>query len=44
LSFEFLLVYLITYDIVEEKELLQTKFHRDNENIHSLAKTLVNME
>jgi hypothetical protein len=30
--------------MVEEKELLQTKFHRDNENILSLAKSLVNIE
>jgi len=37
-------VYSVTYDIVEQKELLQTKFHRSNENILSLAKDLVNIE
>ncbi|UJR33302.1 hypothetical protein I4U23_020752 [Adineta vaga] len=37
-------VYLLTYDIVKQEELLQTKFHRNNENILSLVKDLVNIE
>ncbi|CAF0871002.1 unnamed protein product [Adineta steineri] len=37
-------VYLVTYDIIEQKELSQTKFHRNNENILSLVKDLVNIE
>jgi hypothetical protein len=36
------LVYLVTY--VDQKELFQTKFHRNNENILSLAKDLINIE
>jgi len=34
-------VCLITHDIVEQNELLQTKFHRNNEYILSLAKNLI---
>jgi hypothetical protein len=44
LFYFYILVYLVTYDIDEQKELLQTKFHRNNENILSLAKNLVNIE
>lgn len=40
----FVLVYLVTCDILEEKEFVQTKFSRDNENVLSLAKNLVNKE
>lgn len=34
-------VYLVTYDVVQGKELIQTKFHRTDEAILSLAKELV---
>lgn len=37
----FLLVYLVTYDVVQQKELIQTKFHRNDEAILELAKELV---
>jgi hypothetical protein len=32
---------LVTYDVVQGKELVQTKFHRNDEAILSLAKDLV---
>ena len=44
LHFSLLLVCLVTYDMVKQKELLQTKFHRSNESILSLAKDLVQIE
>jgi hypothetical protein len=31
---------LVTYDVVQQKELIQTKFHRNDEAILSLAKDL----
>ncbi|CAF0903132.1 unnamed protein product [Adineta steineri] len=34
-------VYLVTYDVVQQKELIQTKFHRNDEAILTLAKDLV---
>lgn len=34
-------VYLVTYDVVQGKELIQTKFHRTDEAVLSLAKDLV---
>ncbi|CAF3041090.1 unnamed protein product, partial [Rotaria sp. Silwood2] len=34
-------VYLVTYDVVQQKELIQTKFHRNDEAILALAKDLV---
>ena len=37
-------MYLLTYDVVKQTELLQTKFHRNNENILSLVKDLLNVE
>lgn len=43
-SFSFALVCFVTYDILEQKESMQTKFHRNNEYILSLAKNLVNIE
>ena len=36
-----ILVYLVTYDVVQGKELIQTKFHRTNEAVLTLAKELV---
>ncbi|UJR13898.1 hypothetical protein I4U23_000904 [Adineta vaga] len=33
-------VYLVTYDVVQQKELIQTKFHRNDEAILTLAKDL----
>jgi len=32
---------LVTYDVVQAKELVQTKFHRNDETILTLAKELV---
>jgi hypothetical protein len=32
---------LVTYDVVQSKELVQTKFHRNDEAILTLAKDLV---
>ena len=40
----FVLVCLVTYDVVEQKEFFQTKFHRSNDAILSLAKDLVQTE
>ena len=34
-------VYLVTYDVVQGKELIQTKFHRNDEAVLTLAKDLV---
>ncbi|CAF1307378.1 unnamed protein product [Rotaria sordida] len=34
-------LYLVTYDVVQQKELIQTKFHRNDEAILALAKDLV---
>jgi hypothetical protein len=31
---------LVTYDVVQQKELIQTKFHRNDEAILALAKDL----
>ncbi|CAF4418760.1 unnamed protein product, partial [Rotaria magnacalcarata] len=33
--------YLVTYDVVQQKELIQTKFHRNDEAILALANDLV---
>ncbi len=32
---------MVTYDVVQQKELIQTKFHRNDEAILALAKDLV---
>ncbi len=32
---------MVTYDVVQSKELIQTKFHRNDEAILTLAKDLV---
>ncbi len=32
---------MVTYDVVQGKELIQTKFHRNDETILTLAKDLV---
>ncbi|CAF5157537.1 unnamed protein product [Rotaria magnacalcarata] len=34
-------IYLVTYDVVQQKELIQTKFHRNDEAILALANDLV---
>jgi len=41
ISLIFFIVYLVTYDVVQGKELIQTKFHRNDEAILALAKDLV---
>jgi hypothetical protein len=37
----FALVYSVTYDVGQQKELIQTKFHRNDEAVMALAKDLV---
>ena len=40
-SFGLILVYLVSYDVKQQKEMIQTKFHRNDEAILMLVKDLI---